>query len=255
MIAAALANPETWLLHLMFASLRAGAALALLPGIGAMLLPLQARIGLSAAVGLFVMNTTQLSMPPDMLAAAGLLAVAGELAAGAAAGIVLQLVFASAAVAGEMLSQAMGLGFATMLDPGGMTSPVVTSFLGLLMWLVFLGLDGHLELIALIVESYQRVPPGGNPLSFAGDIAVFGGSALSAGVMLALPVAAVLMLVNLLLAVVSRSAPQLNIFSIGFPALMVTGLIALPVALPEMVTTMAHTVTEAFAQLRGWFGG
>lgn len=164
MIAAWPANPEAQLLRLLFASLRTGAALALLPGIGAMLLPLRARIGLSAVVGLLVLGVMPIAVPADMLSPAGLLGVAGELVIGGAAGIVLQLVFAAAAVAGELLSQSMGLGFATMLDPAGMTSPVVASFLGLLLWLVFLGLDGHLQLLALLVDSYRTLPPGSDPL-------------------------------------------------------------------------------------------
>ncbi len=255
MIAAWLANPEAQLLRLLFASLRTGAALALLPGIGAMLLPLRARIGLSAVVGLLVLGVMPIAVPADMLSPAGRLGVAGELVIGGAAGIVLQLVFAAAAVAGELLSQSMGLGFATMLDPAGMTSPVVASFLGLLLWLVFLGLDGHLQLLALLVDSYRTLPPGSDPLAHAGDIAAFGGLAFSAGLMLALPVAAVLLLVNLLLAVVSRSAPQLNIFSIGFPTLMVAGLLTLPLALPAMTGTMAHTVERGLDELRGVYGG
>ncbi len=253
-IAAWLANPEAQLLRLLFASLRTGAALALLPGIGAMLLPLRSRIGLSAVIGLLVLGVTPIELPGDMLSPAGLLSIAGELTIGAMAGIVLQLVFAAASVAGELLSQSMGLGFATMLDPGGVTSPVVTSFLGLLLWLVFIGLDGHLQLIAMLIDSYRTVPPGSDPLAHAGDLATFGGFALSAGLMLALPVSAVLLLVNLLLAVVSRSAPQLNIFSIGFPTLMVAGLLTLPLALPAMTGTMAHTVERGLDKLRGLYG-
>lgn len=253
MIAAWLANPEAQLLRLLFASLRTGAALALLPGIGAMLLPLRARIGLSAVVGLLVLGVMPIEVPIDMLSPTGLLGIAGELVIGATAGVVLQLVFAAAAVAGELLSQSMGLGFATMLDPAGMTSPVVASFLGLLLWLVFLGLDGHLQLIGMLVDSYRTLPPGSDPLAHAGDIAALGGVAFSAGLMLALPVAAVLLLVNLLLAVVSRSAPQLNIFSIGFPTLMVAGLLTLPVALPAMTGTMAHTVERGLDELRALY--
>ena len=255
MIGALLAAPEATLLGLLFASLRIGAALALLPGIGAMLLPLRARVGLAGAIGVLVQSVVPLTVPPDLLGIAGLLAVAGELVVGAIAGIVLQIVFAGASIAGEVLSQSMGLGFATMLDPGGTTSPVVASFLGLMMWLVFLGLDGHLQLVALIVDSYRSLPPGSDPLRHAGDLVRFGGAAFGAGTMLALPVAAVLLLVNLLLAVVARSAPQLNIFAIGFPAMMVAGVVALPVALPAMVASMAAVTTHGLDIMRGVLGG
>jgi len=255
MIAAMLAQPEQWLLQLIFASLRTGAALALLPGVGAMLLPVQVRTGLSLAVGVLVMSLTPIATPPDLLAVAGLLAIAGEITVGAAAGVVVLVLFAAANVAGELMSQAMGLGFATMLDPGGTTSPIVASFLGLMMWLVFVGLDGPPRLIGLIVESYRLVPPGSDPLQHAADVARLGGLALSAGLTIALPVSVVLALVNLLLAVVARSAPQLNLFSIGFATLLLAGLLTLPVALSTIVGAMARVTERAFDALALVIGG
>ena len=254
MIALALSQPEAWLGHLLFASLRTGAAVALMPGVGAMLLPIQVRTGLSLAVGLLVMQLTP-APPAQLLTASGLLAVAGELALGAAAGVAIAGLFAAASVAGELLSQAMGLGFATMLDPGGTTSPIVASLLGLLMWLVFTGLDGPPRLLGLIVESYRLVPPGSDPLRRAGEVAQFGGMALAAGLTIALPVGAVLALVNLLLAVIARSAPQLNLFAVGFALLLLAGLATLPIALPTMLAAMAAATARSFDALAAILGG
>lgn len=242
MIADWLAAPEREAARLMFASLRTAAALALLPGIGALLVPLRVRIGLGGAIGTFVLATTPVAVPPDLFSAGGLMAVGGELLIGAIAGVMLQTAFAGASIAGEVVSQSMGLGFATILDPGGMTSPVVATLLGLAMWLAFFGLDGHLRLFEVLVTSYRTLPPGSNPLALAGQVAGFGAFAFASGLMLALPVAAVLLLVNLLLAVAARSAPQLNLFSIGFPTLMAAGIVALAVAMPAMTVTMADAV-------------
>ncbi len=235
--------------RLLFASLRTGSALALLPGIGATLLPIRVRVGLSLAVGLLVEQVATIAAPggPALVGA-----VIGEIAIGAAVGVMLQAIFASAQVAGEMLSQAMGLGFATILAPGGLTSPVLTTFLSLLMWLAFVGNDGHARLFALIVESYRTLPPGtmADPL----EVVRFGGVALSTGLMLALPVAAVLVIVNLWLAVLARSAPQLNLFSIGFATLMAAGLAALPLAFPALLAGMGQGVLggeDAIAALLG----
>ena len=235
--------------RLLFASLRTGAALALLPGIGATLLPLRVRVGLSLAVGLLVEQVATIAVPggPALIGE-----VIGEVAIGAAVGVMLQAIFASAQVAGELLSQAMGLGFATILAPGGLTSPVLTTFLSLLMWLAFVGNDGHARLFALIVESYRTLPPGtmADPL----EVVRFGGTALSTGLMLALPVASVLVIVNLWLAVLARSAPQLNLFSIGFATLMAAGLAALPLAFPSLLAEMGEGVVageDAIAALLG----
>lgn len=237
--------PEVQMQRLLFASLRTGAALALLPGIGQALLPLRARIGLSLAVGLLVEQVA--GSPPPSLGA-----VAAEIVVGAAIGVMLQAAFAAAQVAGELLSQAMGLGFATILSPGGMTSPVLTTFLSLTMWLAFIGNDGHLRLFALVVESYRSLPPGALPDPLA--VVRFGGSAFEAGLMLALPLGSVLVLVNLWMAVVARSAPQLNLSSIGFATLMAAGLAALPLALPALQAGMADDVTaggDALAAVLG----
>ena len=230
--------------RLLFASLRTGAALALLPGIGGTLLPLRSRIGIALAIGLLVTGSGAAALPEGTALP---LAVAGEVLIGAALGVFLQALFAVASVAGEVLSQSMGLGFATILSPGGMTSPVLTNFLSLLLWAVFLGLDGHARLFALLVQSYRSLPPGS--VVAAEAVARFGGFALASGALLALPVATVLLLVNLWLAVLARSAPQLNLFSIGFATLMLAGLAALPLALPGMMATMADAVGDAQAAM------
>ena len=242
MIAAWLAAPEAELAKLLFASLRSGAALALLPGIGGALLPLRVRIGLAGAIGWLVAVTVTVPEGGALLGA-----VAGEVLIGAGIGVVLQSLFATANVAGEVLSQAMGLGFATIVQPGGTTSPVVTIFLSMLLWSVFIGLDGHARLFALLIESYRSLPPGG--AIDVGAVAGFGGFALATGALLALPVAGVLVLVNLWLAVLAKSAPQLNVFAVGFAVLMVAGLVALPLAMPAMLGTMGNAVADAQAML------
>lgn len=246
MIAAWLAAPEAEMARLLFASLRTGAALALLPGIGQALLPLRARIGLSLAIGLLVV---EVAAPVAPQGAAILGFVAGEIMVGAAIGVLLQGIFAAANVAGEMISQAMGLGFATILAPGGLTSPVLTTFLSLSLWLVFVGNDGHARLFALIVDSYRTLPPGSMVAPEA--VARLGGSAFATGLTLALPLAGVLVLVNLWLAVLSRSAPQLNLFSIGFATLMAAGLVALPLAYPGLLAGMQTVVEDGLDDVAG----
>lgn len=244
MIASWLAAPEAEAGRLLFASLRTASALALLPGIGAMLVPLRVRIGVGGAIGVFVLGAVPIAVPADLFSIVGLIAVAGEILIGAIAGVMLQMAFAGAAIAGEVVAQSIGLGFATILDPGGMTSPVIATLLGLVAWLVFFALDGHLRLFEIVVMSYRSLPPGTNPLALAGRVAGFGALAFGSGLMLALPVASILLMVNLLLAIAARSAPQLNLFAIGFPALMAAGIAALAVAIPAMTETIANAIAE-----------
>lgn len=239
------ATPEQQATMLLFASLRCGTALALLPGIGVLLVPLRVRIGLSATVGWLVLGGTQLTVPTDLLGISGIGAIAGEIVIGAMAGLVLHIAFGAVTIAGEVLTQSMGLGFASIIDPGGTTNPILATFFGLILWLVLLGLGAHLRLIELLVQSYATLPPGGDPLKNGAALLGFGAFSFVSGLMLALPVASLLLLVNLLLAVTARSAPQLNLFSVGFPVMMCAGLIALPFALPMMVDEMATMIEQA----------
>lgn len=253
-MAALLAAPEAMLATLLFASLRAGAALALLPGIGAMLVPLRVRIGLAAAIGVLVVTSRPGAIPALGLDAASLGAILFELAVGAAAGLLVQAAFAAASVAGELIAQAMGLGFAAIVGPGGASSPVVGQLLGLGMWAVFLGSGGLLELLALIVRSYDVLRPGGDAVALAEGVLRFGRILFAGGLAIALPIAAALLLVNLALAVAARSAPQLNLFAIGFPVLLLAGIALLPPAFPAMTAAMAHTLdmlAGALADLLG----
>ncbi|WP_419815197.1 flagellar biosynthetic protein FliR [Glacieibacterium sp.] len=244
MISAWLASPERELWRLIFASLRAAAALLLLPGIGSALLPIRVRTGLALMLGMVALAAGVVTVP-EVAAMPG--AVLGEVLIGLGIGVIVQCVFAAASVAGEVISQAMGMGFATMVGAGGGTSPVLTNFLSLLMWLAFVGVDGHARLFACIVESYRSLPPGASIDALR--VAEFGAFAFGTGLMLALPVTGVVLLVNLWLAVLARSAPQLNLFSIGFAVLMVTGLLALPLALPAMLATMSEAAADGQAEL------
>lgn len=225
-------RPEVFVLALLFASVRTAAALALLPAMGGQFIPLKVRIGLAGAVGLLVMG--RVPPPADMLGFPGLLAVAGEILIGATIALSLTAAFAAAGIAGEWLAQAMGLGFATMVQPGAPASPVIGMLTGLLMWALFLLSGGHLLLIRLIVESYAAMPDASALLrpDRIAHILGWGGFALASGVIVAMPLAIALLLVNIGLAVAARSAPQLNLFSIGFPLMLLAGLAGLPLALP-----------------------
>lgn len=252
MEAAALATPEPFLLALLFASLRIGAVLAMLPAMGGVGIPLRVRVGLAGAVGLLLLGAPDAPKPPpDLLSVAGLLAVGGELLIGAVAGLALHAAFAAAQVAGEWLAQAMGLGFATLVDPANGSSSVLSAMFTLLAWALFLGAGGHLLLIETVAASYRAMPDAAALLQPQRLSAIVGwaGLAIASGVMAALPLAAAMLLVNLALAVAARSAPQLNLFSIGFPLMLLVGLASLPLALPALSGSLAGAIAAMQRQL------
>lgn len=239
-------QPERFVLDLLFASLRTGAALALLPALGGQLIPVRVRVGLAGAVGFLVMGSPWAPAPPeDLLSLSGMAAIAGELLVGAVAALALHAAFAVAALAGDWIAQAMGLGFAMAVQPGGPPSPVVSALFALLMWALFLTAGGHLLLIRLLVESYAAMPAAGalfQPERLMA-IAGWGGFAIASGFMAALPLGGALLLVNLALAVAARSAPALNLFSIGFPLMLLAGVAALPLLLPGLADMFVRALT------------
>ncbi len=244
--------PEQWLLGLMFASIRCGAALALLPALGGQMIPLRVRIGLAGAFGFLLLGAAHPPQPPeDLLSLAGFAAIAGVLLIGGLASLSLHAAFAAALLAGEWMAQTMGLGFATQVAPGAAPTPVVSGLLALLCWALFLGGGGHLLFLRILAESYRAMPDAAALFDAARLWAIvgWGGFVFTSGLIAALPVGAALLLVNLTLAVATRSAPQLNLFSVGFPVMMLAGLAGLPLALPAIADSLSGVLTAMQEQM------
>ena len=251
-IGAAVIAPERFLMELIWCSLRTGAALALLPAIGGAVIPVQVRIGLAGVIGFFVLAGPAPPQPPaDLLSLAGAVAIAGELLVGLTLALALQAAFAVAAIAGEWIAQAMGLGFATLVSPAGGPASMLGVILGLLMWATFLSAGGHLLLFQLVVESYRSLPAPGVLLEGERLQAIlsWGGFAIASGLIAALPLGGMLLLLNIILGVAARSAPQLNLFAVGFPLMLLTGLAALPLALPGMAASFAGALLSLQQQV------
>ena len=250
------ANPEAFLTNFLFAMLRAGGAFLAAPIFAAMAIPLQLRILVAGAVAVAVVSNHALN-PPDLLSAAGMLAAAGEVVAGLALGFVLQLALAGPMIAGEQIAAGAGLGFASVNDPqSGASSPAIGNFLSLLMTLLFLALDGHLILLEVIVTSYTALPVGAafpSPQRLF-DIASFGGFVFLSGLMIALPVAMALFAVNLVLGILTRAAPQMNIFAVGLPITVMTAMVMLALAFPAIAELMQAAIEIGVDRLRALAG-
>lgn len=254
MIPAEFAGVETQLLIWFVAMLRPGAAFLAAPLFGSTAVPLQVRIILSLAVGIPSAAASHVGLPPQgMVSAAGMLLVMGEVVLGLALGFAIQVGFASALVAGEAIGNAMGLGFASMQDPmTGHSSTAVGQFLNMLATALFLACGGHLALIEIVVASFQSMPPGNSWLTAAAikGLADFGGLMFAAGVSVALPVAAALIMVQLVMGTITRSAPALNLFAVGIPATVTAGIVLLAIAVPVMASALDMSIQRALDQAR-----
>ncbi|RMG29719.1 MAG: flagellar biosynthetic protein FliR, partial [Gammaproteobacteria bacterium] len=165
---------------------------------------------------------------------------------------VLQVVFSALVMAGQLVGMTMGLGFATLVDPqNGIQVPVVSRYYVTLASLLFLALDGHLALFSLVAESFRTLPVA--PIGLHADdlrrLALWGGELFAGGVLVGLPVVVALLLANLVFGVITRAAPQLNIFAVGFPATLALGFAVILFALPGFHPEFARLLGRAFAFL------
>ena len=254
MIPQGLAGIETQLWLWMIAMIRPGAAFIAAPVFGAPQVPLQLRAVIALALGIPALANAPFVLPVGgIVTFEGFFLVAGEVMVGLALGFAVQIGFSTALLAGEVIGNAMGLGFAAMMDPAtGAPTPAVSQYLSLLAMFLFLATGGHLQLAAIIVESYRALPPGeawmtGNAIQ---GLVLFGGELFSAGLAIALPVGFAIILVQLVMAMLARSAPQMNIFAVGLPATLMAGLVLIAIAAPVMGDGIAASLQRGLAEAR-----
>lgn len=235
MISVSDAQLNAWLISFVWPLARILGVIMAAPIFGHRAVPARVKIGLGFFIALIVSPTLP-PMPDVGLGSwSGLLILIQQILIGIAIGFTMRIVFAAVEAAGEIIGLQMGLGFASFFDPqsAGQTL-VVARFFNMLAVLVFLAINAHLLLLGVLVESFQGLPIGTQLLSGGGfySIASFGATIFAVGLQLALPIIAILLMTNLALGILTRSAPQLNIFAIGFPITLGVGLIVLNVTLP-----------------------
>jgi flagellar biosynthesis protein FliR len=259
MFAPGFANVEAQLWIWLIAMIRPGAAFLAAPIFGARGVPVQLRLILSLAIGMAAMNSVVFTPPAGGIASfAGILLVIGEVLTGLALGFALQIGYSAAFVAGESISNAMGIGFASMVDPqSGSSSQVVGQFLSIIATFMLMGLNGHLLLISYVVDSYKAMPPGGPllPNEAVHNLVMFGGSIFAAGLTIALPVGFALVLVQLIMGFLSRSAPSLNLFAVGMPVALLAGLVLLALAAPVMSSSITASLQAGLDHAHSIAGG
>jgi flagellar biosynthesis protein FliR len=241
---------EQSLLIWMIAMIRPGAAFVAAPIFGAPQVPVQLRLIIALAIGVPSAGLSAMSLPADgIVSIAGLLMIVSEVLIGLAMGFAVQTGFAATLIAGEAISNTMGIGFAAMASPiTGQSSPAIGQFLSMLATFLFLASNGHLMLVQTIAESYAVFAPGQNWLSAAALLGLvkLGSSMFAAGVAIALPVGFAMLLVQILMGMIARSAPALNLFSVGMPATLLAGVILLAMATPVLSDTIMAALQQSF---------
>ena len=147
----------------------------------------------------------------------------------------------------------MGLGFATFFDPQSQgRSIAISQFLSLMMILLYLALNVHLSLLSALADSFTTMPISDAPIGgkLFEQITGWGAKIFSAGVQLALPIVAALLITNVGLGILARSAPQLNLFGIGFPITLTVGFVMIAIVTPYLGTPLAHLYQEGLEMIR-----
>ncbi len=235
---------------------RIGAMLSVIPLFGMRTVPVRSRLILTLMITLVV--APMLVLPPavDPFTWLGLLYMLQQVLIGLAMGIIFLVVFQAFVVAGHLIAMGMGLAFASMVDPGsGMQSPVVSQYFTIIVTLLFLALNGHLMVIHAVVESFNHLPVGANFLTLDSLklVYLFGSNMFAAGVLVALPAITALLLINIAFGGITRAAPALNIFAVGFPITLMAGLLMLifitPLILPHLQELLSRAI-ETIDQLQ-----
>jgi flagellar biosynthetic protein FliR len=242
------ADITTWIATLFWPFTRIAAMLAIAPIFGARMVPVRVRLLIALSLTWIVIPLLPQVPTLDPLSAGGVLVTAQQLVIGLAIGFSLQLVFATLIIAGQTIAMGMGLGFAQMVDPqNGVNVPVIGQYYVVVATLLFLAMNGHLALIRVLVDSFQTLPVGVEALTREDlrAVAYWGARMFADAIMVALPAVASILLVNLAFGVVSRSAPQLNIFGVGFPVTLMLGFVILIFAVSSLLPQMQHLMDGA----------
>jgi flagellar biosynthesis protein FliR len=242
------ADVSLWVGRLCWPMLRVGGFVLAAPIASETVIPRLVKIILSLSLAFLMAPLVQVPAALSIFSGAGLLAAAQEVLIGVAIGMVVQLTFEALIFAGQTISLTMGLGFATLVDPQRGANTTVLGQLFMIMGiLTYLAVNGHLVLLGTLAQSFQTLPIGAAHIDkdFLLSVVLWGARVFESGLLIALPAVIALVIVNLALGVITRAAPQLNLFGIGFTITLLCGFFALIAGLDGIMTGISSLINSA----------
>jgi len=236
--------------------LRIAAFLFALPIISSGIIPIYIKIGLAMFITVLIVPVIPGAPSVEVLSVNGLVIAGFQIIIGLALGFLVKIVFSALETGGYVIGQTMGLGFAQMNDPAnGITVPVISQFYTVMATLIFLIMNGHLIMIDVLVNSFTIIPINYNSELNDGiwHLILWSGWIFTGAVLIALPAVGALLLVNIAFGVMMRAAPQLNIFTIGFPITLMLGLLFIMLTLPVFATQFIDLLDNTVITASGMF--
>jgi flagellar biosynthetic protein FliR len=238
-----------WSISYLWVLIRVGAMLMVAPIFGSQTLPARVRLLIALVVSVVITPMVPDIPTVDPLSIAGFVMIVQQILIGIAMGFVLNLVLSAFVVAGESIAMSMGLGFAQTVDPqNGVSVPLISQFLTIVVTLLMVTLNVPGMIVKMLADSFTILPIspiGLTPEDFRA-IAWFGQQMYINAVLVALPIVTTLLMVNLAMGVITRAAPQMNIFSVGFPATLMIGFFVMFLAAPLWFPNVEQFVQQAF---------
>ena len=242
------ADVSTWVGRLWWPTLRVAGFVLAAPIASEAVIPRLVKIVMSVALAFLMAPLVQIPASLSIFSGAGLLAAVQEVLIGVAVGMVVTLTFEALTFAGQTISLSMGLGFATLVDPQrGAQTTVIGQMFMIMGILTYLAINGHLMLLGVLAESFQSLPVGAAHIdrNLLLSVVLWGARVFESGLLIALPAVIALVIVNLALGVVTRAAPQLNLFGIGFTVTLLCGFFVLIVGLDGVMAGISSLIGSA----------
>lgn len=231
---------------------RVAAMVTTAPVFGTRSVPVRVKIILTLAI-----TSVLVPMLPapevDVFSPLAFLIIAQQILIGIIIGFTVQLVFSAVITGGQIVAMQMGLGFSLMVDPqNGAQSPVLSQFYIVMVTLIYLAVNGHLVLLEVLADSFRTMPITAEGLVAKDFMQVvhWGSNVFAGGLAIALPAIASLLVVNIAFGVMTRSAPQLNIFAIGFPITMLLGFALVMLTLPNVAPKSISLFSDVYHLLQ-----
>ncbi len=243
------AQMASWVGAFMWPFIRVSAMLIVVPFFSSRIIPVRVRVFTSFILAVSIAPYIYQPILVDPLSLPALSIAVDQLLIGITMGFILQMVFSALVIAGQGIAMGMGLGFAQMTDPqSGVNVPVVSNFFLVTATIMFLSLNGHVAIIQMLMKSFELMPI--NQAHYeSGDfmrVVAWGKQMYIGAVLIALPAFAAMLMTNFGFGVITRAAPQLNIFAVGFPMTITLGFFVMTVNFSNIMARFIELLEEGF---------